>query len=185
MKKLKYIPIALLGLLSSCKTGDDVNNPDKENEEELITTVSLTLTDTSDVNNSVYATFQDIDGEGGNEPSVFDTIRLQQGIVYSGTIEFLNESNENEVEDITLEIEEEADEHLLCYDSQAHVDITRTDSDGLYEIGLETLWSTHNMTGEGTVTISLKHQPNGTKDGTCEVGESDVELAFVTVVEND
>lgn len=185
MKRLHYIPLLALALMSSCKSSDDddVTTPDIENEEELITTVTVTLTDTSNASNVVQATFRDTDGEGGNAATSFDTLYLEQGIVYAGTIELLNESDPSETEDITEEVEEEADEHLFCYDSQAHVDISRTDSDGEHEVGIETLWVVHNMTGEGSVTISLKHQPGGIKDGTCSPGDTDVELEFVTVVE--
>ena len=66
----------------------------------------------------------------------------------------------------------------------AGIDITiqRTDSDGNFEVGLQSLWET-GTTGNGTVMIRLKHQP-GVKDGTCAPGETDIELDFQTKVEN-
>jgi hypothetical protein len=37
--------------------------------------------------------------------------------------------------------------------------------------------------GSGSVTVILKHQPDGLKDGTCAPGETDVELEFQVAVQ--
>jgi hypothetical protein len=63
----------------------------------------------------------------------------------------------------------------------ADLDITRTDSDGEFEVGLESLWEA-GATSSGTVMVTLKHQP-GVKDGTCEVGDTDVEVVFDLVID--
>ena len=79
-------------------------------------------------------------------------------------------------------MEEEASEHLFCYDAtNTNVSIVRTDSDGTFEVGIESRWFTGNV-ANGETTISLKHQP-GVKDGTCAPGDTDVEVTFVTEIQ--
>ena len=126
-------------------------------------------------------TFRDLDGDGGDAP-VITGGTLKAGETYEGSVELLNET-ETPPEDITEEIEEEDDEHLFCYTPDGvDVDIVRTDSDGTYEIGLETEWTAGSTTGSGTVTIVLKHQP-GVKDGTCGPGDTDIEVDFPVEIE--
>ncbi|MFB0925084.1 MAG: type 1 periplasmic binding fold superfamily protein, partial [Vicingaceae bacterium] len=100
---------------------------------------------------------------------------------YNATIQILNESV-SPAEDITTEVQQEDDEHLFCYDiSNTNVSVTRTDSDGTYEVGVTTFWST-GAAASGNTTVSLKHQP-GVKDGTCAPGDTDVEVIFVTEIQ--
>lgn len=185
MKNRKNYFLGLLFLtivVSSCKKDDPVPNPPAPvNEEELITTFKITFTDPNGVNPDVTAIFKDIDGPGGNEPSVFDTIRLKPNATYHASIQFLNEAA-SPAEDITSEIEEEAVDHLICFDiSGANVTIVRTDSDGTHEIGLASAWTTTSVS-QGNIIISLKHQP-GIKNGSCDLGDTDIELNFVTKIE--
>jgi len=56
------------------------------------------------------------------------------------------------------------------------LEIVSIDSDGNYSIGLKTQWQAKNLTS-GELTLTLKHQP-GVKDGTCDPGETDVEVVF-------
>lgn len=169
--------------LTSCKKDhDDVFNPPRPvNDEEIITTVQLNFTDVTGNQNPFSVIFRDPDGVGGDEPVRFDTIRLQSNSTYEVQILLLNET-EQLAENLSEEVLEEGDEHLLCYTvSQADLTITRTDSDGQFEIGLSTEWVTQNP-GSGSVKIALKHQP-GEKDGTCEPGGTDMELEFVTIIQ--
>ncbi len=166
-------------VLSSCKRDDDEpDDPHNHNEEELITTVELQLHATDGTHASAH--WSDVDGPGGDYP-IIDTLVLDTNKTYSLHIEFLDESGD-EVHDLTHEIEEEGSEHIVCYDETIdELSITRTDSDGVYEIGLTSDWVTTNASS-GNVTISLKHQP-GVKDGTCTPGETDVEVVFPTLIE--
>ncbi|MBT8495181.1 MAG: hypothetical protein KJO07_19200, partial [Deltaproteobacteria bacterium] len=90
--------------------GDDAANPDEGNEEEVITTVTLTFSPVSG-GTDVVASFSDPDGDGGESPTV-DDIQLVVATNYTLTIELLNEL-ESPAESITDEIEEEAEEHQL------------------------------------------------------------------------
>lgn len=173
--------VLLITGLSSCKK--DEQKPDdhhdhnhEHNEEELITTFTITFTDAAGIQPIVEATFRDTDGEGGNPPTTFDNIVLQSNTTYNASISLLNESV-TPTEDITQEIQEEGDEHIFCFEqTNVNITITRTDSDGTYGIGLTSDWTTSDASN-GTVVISLKHQP-GVKNGTCEPGETDIELLF-------
>jgi hypothetical protein len=180
------IPFILFGVLigiQACKKDDKlVPVPPVGNASELITKVTLTFTDPLGVNPTVVATFSDPDGPGGNAPVQFDDITLLAGATYHCAITLFDESK-NPIEDITPEVLEEADEHLFCFDvSGANVTITRTDSDGTYEVGLASSWVCGSVSS-GSVKVTLKHQTNGSKDGTCTPGETDIEVTFQTVIQ--
>lgn len=184
MKKL-YVILAIFStstvILSSCKKEDPETPPAPTNEAELITTFKIVFTDPNGINPTYEAVFRDIDGPGGNQPTAFDTIRLKPNSTYNASIQFLNESV-SPVDSITKEILEEAGDHLICYNiTGANVSVQRTDSDGVFELGLLSNWITTN-TSSGNVIISLRHQP-GIKNGNCDLGDSDIELDFVTKIE--
>jgi hypothetical protein len=184
MNKL-YIVLVIFSIisaiLSSCKKEDPETPPLPTNEEELITTFKIVFTDPNGINPAYEAIFRDVDGAGGNQPTAFDTIRLKPNSTYNASIQFLNESV-SPIDTITNEILQEAGDHLICYNiSGANVSIQRTDSDGVFEIGLLSTWTTLSNSS-GNVTISLKHQP-GIKNGNCDLGDSDIELNFITKIE--
>ncbi|MDG1476290.1 MAG: type 1 periplasmic binding fold superfamily protein [Vicingaceae bacterium] len=181
--------IALTTVMVGCSKDDDTPEPattpsgttTPPNEEELITSAILNFVDTAGVQPSVQVAFRDPDGDGGNAPTEHDTIRLVANTYYTATIQLLNES-ESPAEDITLEVQQEDDEHLFCYTpSNTNVAITRTDSDGTYEVGIATFWST-GASATGETTVTLKHQPD-VKDGTCAPGDTDIEISFVTEIQ--
>lgn len=191
MKKRKTTTITktLLGLgvvalaFSSCKKDDDLVDvpPPDQNETEVITTFQITLTDIGGTQPTVNAIFRDLDGDGGNAPTQFDTLYLAPNTSYSAEILLLNESV-SPTDTISNEVLEEAADHLFCFSpTGANVTITRTDTDGVFEIGLQSLWVTAAVS-DGTTQISLKHQP-GIKDGTCAPGETDIELDFTTKIQ--
>ena len=190
MKKIKLYSILTIVLFSvlatSCKKDDDtpipvIDTTPPVHEEELITSVVLSFVDTAGVQPNVTYAFRDPDGDGGNAPAVHDVITLAANTYYNTTIQILNESV-SPAEDITTEVQQEDDEHLFCYEvSNTNVLVTRTDSDGTYEVGISTFWST-GAVATGSTTISLKHQPD-VKDGTCAPGDTDVEVIFVTQIQ--
>jgi hypothetical protein len=161
----------------------------KVEEGELITTVQLTLNLPGD-SGKIY-TWQDLDGPGGNNPVLPDTIIIGQvtpgGNPYSGMLEFFNKQG-GKNENITLEIEKEKNNHLVCYEvssltmqPQSGITISVTDKDDKsLPIGLKTEWKT-KTTDKGEIWIRLKHQPN-IKTGSCDVGETDVEVVFPYVI---
>jgi hypothetical protein len=181
MNYLKNTILVSLILISiSCKRDkDDPTDPIDINEEEVITSVVLHFKDT-DNGNQFSVEWKDLDGPGGNAP-VIDSIILDTNSIYEVSLQFLDESK-NPITDITEEIKKENTEHLVCFEAtNSLVAIQRTDSDGQFEIGLSSKW-TSEKSGNGSVNIYLKHQPD-VKDGTCTPGETDVEVAFLLIVE--
>jgi hypothetical protein len=161
----------------SVKNGKTTVNP---NEEELITTVEAIFSDTNGVALDTFK-FEDPDGLGGDAPTI-DTIRLNSNSKYDLSIRFLDESDSTDVENITAEIQAEDDEHLICFEEKTSnaLNISKTDSDGTYPIGLSSRWEV-GAAANGSIVISLKHQP-GVKDGSCSPGETDIEVEFPLVL---
>jgi hypothetical protein len=92
------------------------------------------------------------------------------------------DESKNPVEDITEEIKEEADEHLIVYKITAanlSIQITDKDSKNL-PLGLLSKWKSGSISN-GHLLVSLKHQP-GIKDGSADKGETDVEINFPVII---
>ena len=168
------LPLMLVIFMAGCDNTDD---PEDENEEEVITTMRLRFVDNANTSTAVTYSFEDPDGEGGNAPTVIDDIVLDANATYTVGITVANESDPNNVEDITEEILEENNEHLFCFTpSGDELSVDYADSDGTFPVGLTSTWTTTSASN-GTVTVVLKHQP-GVKDGTCSPGETDIEVTF-------
>ena len=101
---------ALLITLLTFSACDDDEGVDIT-EQELITTVTMTLTP-EPTNVAIPFSVRDTDGPGGNAPTV-DTLQLTANLTYTFSLEFLDESDANDVEDITAEVRTESDEHLV------------------------------------------------------------------------
>lgn len=170
-----FLVIVLISVVSfsSC----DRNDPEPVNEEEVITTVEVTLTPVGG-GEPVVLKFLDEDGEQGSiAPVITVSGPLQASSRYAGTIRFLNETS-SPTEDISEEVREEGTDHLICFDPSQNIVITYgdTDDNGL-PLGLATSWLTGDA-GTAEVSVSLRHQA-GTKTGDCPgVGETDVEVTF-------
>jgi hypothetical protein len=175
------ITLSIFGFLftqSSCKK----NTPPNPNEEELITTFQIVFTDSAGIKPSAVATYKDIDGDGGNNPSVFDTIKLQANTTYNASILLLDESK-TPIDTISNEVLEEGAEHLFCFTpNNINTTIKATDLDiNNIGIGLSTKWTT-TIGSVGTTQIILRHQPDNTKTGSCSPGSSDIDIIFQTII---
>lgn len=195
MELLKFFRFSIFALaaltLVSCEDDDDDDDtPPAVNEEEVITDMRLTFTD-SDTQTSQTFTFSDPDGEGGNAPTI-DDIVISDSTAYVVTIEVLDASNPNDVEDITEEIEEEDEEHQFFFipgngaDDSVTItyDANDVDDDG-NPIGLSSSWNTFEpTTGGETVRVVLRHEldkeATGVRDGdiTNAGGETDIDVTF-------
>ena len=185
MKKTIFRPFAAALLLAtpffftSCK--DDNDDPEPEDENELITTVEYTLTPIGG-GQAVTATWRDIDGQGGNAPTI-STLTLAPNKRYTGSIRFLDETK-TPVENTTDEVREESYEHLVVYtlNPTSLMTITRTDKDrNNLEVGLSTTVQT-GAAASGSLRIQLRHQP-GAKDGTEAPGSDDANVTFPVVLQ--
>ena len=149
------------------------------NEEELITTVKVKLTDKAGGAVTNFE-FKDLDGEGGAAPSKFDEIVLAKGKLYDCALEILNEST-SPADNITAEILAEAVDHQFYYsasDGLVTVSNLNNDSKGL-PVGTTSTWTTGALTGSGTFKITLKHKPGVKAAGDLvTVGETDIALDF-------
>lgn len=169
--------IAVLFVVAGC-----ADDPAPVNEEELITTAIVELTPLTG-GNTITLRYYDEDGIGSIAPVTTISGPLAANNEYTGVVTFLNET-ENPAEDITEEIEEEANDHLLCYTvTNLNAEIESIDSDdNARPIGLATLWSTGSVSS-GNVVITLRHQP-GTKTGVCPgSGDTDIEVNFAVTIQ--
>lgn len=169
---------------SSCEKEDPVI----PNEEEIITTLTLTLTPDGG-GDAVVLSFKDLDGEGGNDPVVTGGT-LSPETVYNGTLSLLNETT-TPAEDITEEIREEDEEHQFFFQSSQDLLLTSTylDFDSNNQpVGLSVSMTT-GQASTGQLTVILRHEPaksaSGVADGdpTNAGGETDIEVAFDITIE--
>lgn len=177
MKKIIF-NISLIALLAFTACKDNEIKPENKpsNETELITTLIVEMTDSSN-NTSNHFVFRDLDGDGGNAPSSFDSILLNANSTYSCKLIVLDES-QSKSDTISQEIFDERDDHLFVFTKEqidADIYITDKDNNNL-PVGLMSKWYS-KTTSSGFVTITLKHQPD-IKNGSALLGETDVEVKF-------
>jgi hypothetical protein len=174
LKKINvWVLLALFTfVMASCKKDDTV----PEDEQELITTVRLTLTSVSNSTEVVTATWKDTDGPGGTPP-VISGLNLRQNAIYTGRIAFLDESRPNDPKDITEEVEEEEEDHEVFYTvtgANLVVSSRNLDAKGL-PLGTRANFAT-GAASAGTLKIILKHKPGTKAAGDQSTkGETDVE----------
>ncbi len=169
--------------ITSCKKDD----PIIENEEELITTLIYTLTQEAG-GDSVVLSFEDLDGDGAITP-IITVGTLGANTIYNGSLQLLNESV-NPAEDITVEVQEEAEEHQFFFQNNiSGLSIAYTDEDeNGHPIGLSSKITTTGS-GSGTITVTLRHEPIKTAAGvsngdiTNADGATDIEVTFDVVVQ--
>jgi hypothetical protein len=153
-------------LFAACG-GDDVQTCSDSNcEQEVITTVILTLTPTGGA--AIVAEVDDPDGDGGNPPTV-DSISLADGMTYAVTVGFENRL-ETPPEVITDEVRDEAVDHQIFFTGTAvngpasdhsnapiSQSYTDTDDNGL-PIGLSNSFVVVAAPA-GDLIVTLRHMP--------------------------
>jgi hypothetical protein len=184
MKNLKLVAVAFLGITSLISCEKDEVKP--VNEEEVITTVTTTLTNGTNV---ITLRSKDLDGDGPNTPVVTVSGKLMAGKVYTGRVTILNET-ETPAGDITAEVKEEGDEHQLFFQSPnglttfAYTDLDKNGK----PIGLEFTLTTKTA-GTGSLVVTLRHEPNKSASGVVsgEIanagGSTDFEVKYPIAVE--
>jgi hypothetical protein len=175
------IAAVLIFFLSACERDrDNPKNPGKGHQADhgFITKIELIL-ESPNGPEKIAAVFSDPDGPGGLPPIRIDTLFLPQNSQWIGQLRLYDESGQGQTKDITYQIEKTATDHIVCYFTNAVpdglVNIRRVDSDGRYEVGLQTEWNIGQVTAEGQLRILLKHQVRQ-KDGTCLPGSTDVDI---------
>jgi hypothetical protein len=157
------------------------------NEEELITTLTYTLTSTSD---TVICKFKDADGDGGNAPVITVSKNLMPNILYKGSLVLLDESGSTpEIINTEIEAEDEAHQFFFLNENALNITTTYDDLDGNQKpIGLKTNVQTGNVSN-GKLKITLRHEAdkNGANvaqgDITNAGGETDIEVEFYLTIQ--
>ncbi len=172
-----------IGLLTTVFAGCS-DDPEATNEEEVITTITVTLTPVGD------GTPITLGWDDANLDAIVDDAEitvsggLKMNTSYTANIQMANKSATPEI-DIDEEIDEEAEDHLFCFKvTGIALTITAEDEDrnGL-PVGLNSTWTT-TTAGTGTVNIVLRHQPN-VKTGDCPgSGDTDASITFDVEVQN-
>jgi len=179
-KQILLLPILTLVFMFTSCTDDS----DPVNEQEVITTMTVTLTPDTGGTDVVLQT-RDLDGEGGEDPVVTVSGPLTSGESYSGSIVLLNET-EDPAENITEEIEEEKDEHQFFFVVGSGLDVTTSydDQDSLgFPVGLSFTLTAGSASG-GDFTVNLRHEPTKPNTGINDAGgETDIEETFVITVQ--
>ena len=159
-------------------------------EEELITTLEITLTP-SGGGVPYTVRFRDLDGEGGNAP-VVAPIELDAGTDYDGTVRVLNET-ESPPENITEEVEEEAEAHQFFYqtlDGFSPASVTYADMESDYgtntgadhPVGIAFTLSVPANAQNGLLRVTLSHYDEAPKDGVTPSDETDIDVIFQVYV---
>ncbi|GAA3995891.1 hypothetical protein GCM10022408_03080 [Hymenobacter fastidiosus] len=181
-KLLLALLLAAPLVFSACKK--DKDEPEPEEDNELITTVTYALTPAAgSTAPAATITWEDLDGAGGVAPVITGgPLTLRANTTYTGTITLLDKTK-NPVANVTDEVATEKEDHLFFYDPTPAglLTVTRTDRDANNrEVGLATRLVT-TAAATGTLKITLRHQP-GTKDGTAGPGDVDVEATVPVAV---
>lgn len=177
-----FLPLAIF-------TGCDKDDPEPENQEELITTVQMTFVPTGGGDNIIMR-WVDLDGDGGNAPEITGGT-LADSSEYMVTLAFLDESS-TPVEDITPEIVSEGEDHQIFFATTESLDLIgfRYEDMDLNNnpIGVETTFETGEASSGGLQVI-LRHEPNknaaGVSNGdlTNAGGETDIEVQFDVTIQ--
>jgi hypothetical protein len=167
-------------IFASCSDDDDT--PEPVNEEEVITTLTVTLDSGSD---TVVMQYQDLDGDGPDAATVTVSGSLSANTTYDGSIILLNET-ESPAENVTEEIEEEDLDHQFFYTVGSGLDVAAeygdADSEG-NPLGLSFILNT-GVASSGGLTFTLRHEPNKPNTGLENAGgETDIEVTFDVTVE--
>lgn len=188
MLKRSLLFSLILVALAGCKKDEDPGpTPSTVNESELITTVILKFTD-PELSESFELRWRDLDGDGGNAP-VITTVPLPSGRAFNLSVRLLDESV-SPAEELTGEIQGEANEHQFFFDVQnADLSISYADQDGNGKpLGLLNL-AISGGASTGSVKVTLRHDPDKAAVGvsvgdiTNAGGDTDIEVVFPLVLE--
>lgn len=189
MKTLKLASVALIAVLSFSSCSND-DNSQPVNEEEVITTVTVTLTPEGG-GTPVILTSRDLDGDGPNAPVITTTGSFLVSTTYNGTVSLLNELT-TPVDNISLEVEEEGAEHQFFFSAAGGLSGTFMYADEDVNgnpIGLNFEFTPSANAQSGNLTVILKHEPSkagenvAAGDITNAGGETDVQVTFPVTVQ--
>lgn len=203
LKKLHIKPIitlCLFVLIFACSKSDD---PDPAHEEEAITLVTLEVSKVGSSETTKYnfeveghdhadEDHEDEEDEDHDDHDGEHTeIELEANSSYNVSMFIYNDTDPNNVENITLEIIEEKDDHQIFYaitDELSGFSITSASDDTVDSNGnplfIKTTWTTTGETS-GEVVGYLIHEPTSKTGSTRNDfgGATDFEIDFEVHVE--
>lgn len=190
MKHLKLIPFLVLLFVVAISCDDDDDAPVVINEGEIITNLTIEL---SNPGNTVTLTSIDLDGpDGPNAPVITIVGDLSPNTQYVGSIELLDASDPTDIEDITEEVEEEDLEHqfFFCVDNGLNASISGANLDSNGDVLGTTFTLTTGDASSGDLTFTLVHEgdKSANVDG-CDTqallnnGEIDISQTFTVTIQ--
>lgn len=180
---LLLLATASIGLVSCKKDKDPVPAPAKPNENEVITTFILVMTEVDPISRvaPLRFTWKDMDGDGPVLPTI-PTIVLQPNKVYNTNLIILDETK-TPVDTTSNEIKEEGYEHQFFFKPTVGLNLevkyADFDKNGV-PLGLVTTFTT-KAASTGNITIVLKHQPDAkpkTGQGDESKGSTDINISL-------
>lgn len=174
--------LGLASILTFSSCNDD--DPEPENEAEVITRMEIRFTNQANASDVVVAEFNDPDGPGGQAPS-YQHPSLRAGAIYLAQIRLWNDL---ENEEKTQEIKDEDDEHQFFFVTNNNVfsaiEYLDADANGM-PLGLETRFTASASAGTGTLRVALRHMPtkNMAGDITNAGGDTDIDVTFNVTIQ--
>jgi hypothetical protein len=186
---MKRIILFITGIslltFNACKKHDDHDHDDHNHDNELITTVELKFIDATAGDTLSFEWSQPA---GLGTAITVDTINLKPGKTYQCSVELYDKSK-TPANDLTLEIEEAANEHRFIYTSSTtrlSTQITDFDTQNPpMELGLKfNAITTATGPVNGTLKAILRHYTSSSpKSGGLANGSIDVDVSFPVTVE--
>ena len=148
-KNLKYAFLLGVIFFISCSKDD----PDAINEQEFISNVIVTLASEDGETQTVDWDISEMNSQN---------INLKVNTNYNVNVSFINNSDPTDVENVTLEVIQEADEHQVFFEfAEVSVNVSSAGNDtkvGLRGVLINSVWNA-SATGTGLVRLYLIHQP--------------------------
>ena len=192
MKKQTFLlPLLILSLIfTGCSDDDDHDDHSHPvNEEEVITTIEVTL---SDGTNSYVLIWEDLDGDGPDLPIITGATIPSNS--YDAEIQLYNKTLDPTDDEyvVTTEILEEDVDHQFFFNASNGLNVfdfvyADADVDG-NPIGQQFLIEDVSGSG-GDLNIVLLHEPNKNADGVSDGditnagGDTDIDITFPIIVQ--
>ncbi|MDT0559531.1 hypothetical protein RM697_12780 [Ichthyenterobacterium sp. W332] len=194
MKTTKFFISALfcLALVTSFTSCSDDDDPTPVLEEELITNLTLTFTNTANASDVVVMTSLAPDGLEDGTTTELVTGSFSAGATYELRLGLLNASEDPADDVLNDDIIPEADEHFFAYAVNGlNFTLTRdaSDVDGPdgSKLGVFTTWDA-GAASSGNLQIRLIHEPSSVDDsnefGSTTGGSEDFNITFNNVAIN-
>jgi len=192
MKKQTFLlPLLILSLIfTGCSDDDDHDDHSHPvNEEEVITTIEVTL---SDGTNSYVLIWEDLDGDGPDLPIITGATIPSNS--YDAEIQLYNKTLDPTDDEyvVTTEILEEDVDHQFFFNASNGLNVFNfvyadADVDG-NPIGQQFIIEDVSGSG-GDLNIVLLHEPNKNADGVSDGditnagGDTDIDITFPIIVQ--